>query len=203
MFLFMLGGSLVFGASLLAAASFSEGTLVAIRTAAQIIGWLFVLATAAGAIGLRRDALGRIGAATVTLVSGLAVLYVSYFQWEAMPPPTAQAPVRYAAADAFPVRPVAYERIELSPKVIPPEPAPARPTKHLVAAATPAPVAANPCASLRGLESMQCNRCGDKSGLAWITCRETARLDYCEGAQAEAAYCPFAIPSANAYSPPG
>ena len=203
MFLFMLGGSLVFGASLLAAASFSEGTLVAIRTAAQIIGWLFVLATVAGAIGLRRDALGQIGAATVTLVSGLAVLYVSYFQWEAMPPPTAEAPIRYVAAEPIAVRPVAYERIDLSPKVIPPEPAPARPTKQLLAVATPAPVVANACASLAGLESLQCNRCSERLGLAWIACQEKARLEYCEGVHVDEANCPSVIPSANAHLPPG
>jgi hypothetical protein len=202
MFPVMLGGSLVFGAGLLAAASYSGGTLVAIKTAAQIIGWLFVVATAAGAIGLRRDAFGRLGAATLTLVSGLSVLYVSYFQWEAMPEPSAEASIRYSPVDARPVRPVTYERLDLSPKIIPPEPAL---TKQIVAVAAPAPApaVASPCASLTGLESMQCERCGGKSGIAWLTCRESARLEYCEGVQADAAVCPSAIPSVNLYSPPG
>jgi hypothetical protein len=201
MFPVMLGGSLVFGAGLLAAASYSGGTLVAIKTAAQIIGWLFVVATAAGAIGLRRDAFGRLGAATVTLVSGLSVLYVSYFQWDAMPEPTAEATIRYAAPDALPVRPVVYERLDLSPKLIPPEPAPRK--QIVVAAAAPAPVVATPSASLTGLESVQCERCGDKSGIAWLACRESARLEYCESVQADAVRCPSAIPSVNLYSPPG
>src|SRR5262245_339148 len=204
MFPLMLGGSLVFGTGLLAAASYSGGTLLALKTAAQIIGWLFVLATVAGAIGLRRDAFGRLGAATVTLVSGLSVLYVSYFQWEAPPEPVAGVPIRYTPADALPVRPVAYDRIDLSPKVIPQEPAPARRSKQLVAAtaAAPAPIVASPCATLTGLESVECKRCREKSGIAWVACREKARLEYCEGAQADAAACPSAIPSTNVYSPP-
>jgi hypothetical protein len=205
MFLLMLGGSLVFGTGLLAAASYSGGTLLALKTAAQIIGWLFVLATVAGAIGLRRDSLGRLGAATVTLVSGLSVLYVSYFQWEAPPEPIANVPIRVAPADALPVRPVAYDRIDLSPKVIPQEPArPPRRAKPLVAAtaAAPAPIVASPCATLTGLESVECKRCRDKSGISWLACREKARLEYCEGAQADAAACPSAIPSTNVYSPP-
>src|SRR5262245_28975641 len=200
MFPLMLGGSLVFGAGLLAAASYSGGTLVALKTAAQIIGWLFVLATVAGAIGLRRDAFGRLGAATVTLLSGLSVLYVSYFQWEAVPAPIAETPIRYAAPEALPVRPVAFDRIDLSPKVIPlPEPVS---KKQIVAAIAPVPAVANPCASLTGLESMQCKRCGDKLGLASVACRERARLEYCEGAQAEAGHCPSAVPSTSVYSPP-
>jgi hypothetical protein len=59
MFLIILGASLTFGAGLLAT--------------------VIVLATLAGLMGLRRASLGPIFAASVTLCSGLAVLYMSYF----------------------------------------------------------------------------------------------------------------------------
>ena len=41
--------------------------------------------------------------------------------------------------------------------------------------------------------------CSEKLGISWIVCREQARLEYCEGRQADEATCPSAIP----YSPPG
>lgn len=191
MFLLMLGGSLVLGAGLLAAASYSEGALVAIRTAAQVIGWLFLLATVIGLSGLRRATSGQLTAATVTLVSGLAVLYVSYFHWGTMP----DAPIRYAAAEVLPARQIVYQVIE----DVTAAPEPIRPTKVIVAAIAPVPVVANACASLKGLESLQCNRCSEKLGLSWIACQESARLEYCEGRQEDEASCPSAIP----YSPPG
>ena len=40
MFLILLGGSLTFGAALLAAVIYTEGALVALRSAAEMIGWL-------------------------------------------------------------------------------------------------------------------------------------------------------------------
>jgi len=54
MFLILLGGSLTFGAALLATVIFTDGALVALRTAAEIIGWLLLLATVAGLVGMRR-----------------------------------------------------------------------------------------------------------------------------------------------------
>jgi hypothetical protein len=203
MFLLMLGGSLVFGAGLLAAASFSEGTLLALKTAAQIIGWLFLLATVVGVAGLQRGAFGRLGAASVTFVSGLALLYMSYFQWATIPE---APPIRYAVAEPLPVpvRPAAYEVVDFSPKLIPPEPVArlepvARPRKIV----SPAPVATNACSSLKGLESLQCQRCSEKLGVAWIVCQESVRLEYCEQTQGAEGLCPSAIPSANLDSPPG
>src|SRR5688572_32697483 len=107
MVLVLLGGSLILGAGLLAAANFSDGALLAFRTAAQLIGWLFVCtillgsyaraSRGAGLTGLRRAGFGEISAATVTFLSGIAVLYVSYFEWGEMP----RATIGHAAAQAL------------------------------------------------------------------------------------------------------
>jgi hypothetical protein len=62
----------------------------------------------------------------------------------------------------------------------------------------------DPCSSLGGLEALQCKRCGDKRGVAWLLCQERARLEYCEGRSAGEALCPSAIPAARTdHVPPG
>lgn len=184
MFLLALGGSLILGAGLLAAASFSEGTLVALRTAAQSIGWLFVLATIVGLAGLRQATFGRLGAATITFVSGLALLYVCYFPGDEIRDEirgqVLDAPIRHAAAETRPAHEPVYKAtlasiefvMPVATKVVPPE--------------------AKPVAR-------KTDDCTDKLGLAWIVCQERARLEYCEGREGDEAACPIAIP----YSPPG
>jgi len=184
MFLTMLGGSLALGAGLLAAASYSEGTLVALRTVAQVIGWLFVFSTALGLEVLRRGHLGGIIAAAITLACGLGMLYVSYFQWEEIH----DRAMRHATAEVLAPHPLDY-------KLLPPAALAAKPT--LASLETPAPAGA--CAALTGVESLQCRRCGGKLGLAWIACQESARLEYCEGRPVDEASCPSPIP----YSHPG
>ena len=115
--------------------------------------------------------------------------------------PEPPVPVRMAPVERLPILPATFGGLETSPKVIPAERA--RPKQQVVATIAPAPVIANACASLSGLESVHCNRCSDKPGLSGIACRERARLEYCEGVQADETHCPSAIPSANLYSPPG
>lgn len=181
MFLLVLGGSLVLGAGLLAAASL--GTLVTISTAAQCIGWLFILATAVGVISLRHANFGQLGAATVTFLSGLAVLYFSYFQRDEIRGRVRDAPIRHAAAETRPALPVAYRIVdrETVATVLPPA------TKQIpLVAAVAAPKAAR-------------DLCESYSGFAWILCREKARLEYCEGREDDEATCPSALP----FSPPG
>jgi hypothetical protein len=204
MFLIFLGVALALGAGLLATASYSEGVLLAIRTAAQCIGWLFLLATAVGVAHLRRGAFGELGAAMVSFVAGVVVLYMAYFQWGTMPD-APMPPIRNAAAaELLPdLEPGSVYKATLASVQIvapasapPPAPAPA-PVK-----AAPVPAVADVCASLNGVESLQCRRCGDETGLAWVLCQERARLEYCEGTQAQEALCPSAIPS-NLQSPPG
>jgi len=193
MFLFVLGGSLVFGAGLLAAASYSEGTLLALRTVALVIGWLFILATVVGLTGLRQASFGRLGAATVTFLSGLAVLYMAYFQWGQV----LEAPIRHAAAETLPAREPEYKVTLASMQIATSEPEHRK--KEIVTRILPSQAVVDPCASLGGVESLQCRRCAEKLGVAWIVCRESARLDYCQGRDNDETTCPSAIP----FSPPG
>lgn len=227
MFLLTLGGSLVLGAGLLAAASYSEGTFLALRTAAQAVGWLLLLATVVGIQGLRQATFGALGTATVTFVSGLAVLYMAYFQWGEAP----QAAIRHAAAgeivaiqhvdydalaaktdafvaktEAFAAKTVAFAsepeaaRLAIALKEVPP-PLPLnqeQPAKELVASVRPAPKVADACPALAGVELLQCRRCARTEGLRWMLCQERVRLEYCEGQGEDAAACPSAI----SYSPP-
>jgi hypothetical protein len=196
MFLILLGGSLTFGAALLATVIYTDGALVALRTAAEIIGWLLLLATVAGLVGMRRARLGPLCAASVTLCSGLAALCMSYFfEWHEVP----RAPIRLAAAESLYVRavPVAYKVIE--PVMRPAEVADVvkvpPPRRKPVAAVRPVMLAANACSTVTGVESLQCDRCSDKLGFAWVACHESVRLEYCETELGDERTCPSAIPA--------
>jgi hypothetical protein len=230
MVLTLLGGSLVLGTGLLAAAAFSDGALVAFRTASQLIGWLFVCAILLGSYarasrgegwrGLRRAGFGEISAATITFLSGVVVLYVSYFEWGEIPHN------RHAAAEVLVARAPDYKLIDNPPPAVTlasaqfiavvarkdaPELWPAEqrlpeqrrverqsPRKELVAGIVPARARGDTCASFSGVESLQCHRCVKESGLSLLMCQERARLEYCEARQGVEPTCPSAIP----YSPP-
>jgi hypothetical protein len=179
MFLLVLGGSLVLGAGLLAAASLSDGTLVSLSTAAQSIGWLFVVATVVGVASLRRGDFRQLGAATVTFLSALTVLYVSYFESGEVP----SAPISYAVAEPLPAVPVVYKVIESEP----------------LAAVLPVATKEIPVVAKVATPEPTRDRCDAETGLAWLVCREKARLKYCEGREGDEATCPSAIP----FSPPG
>jgi len=201
MFLITLAASLALGTGLLAAASLSDGTLLACKTAAQVIGWLFILATVIGLAGLRRASFGRLGAAAVAFLSGLAVLYVAYFQWDQA---VVEPPIRYAAAETLPAREHIYRATLASMQFVTPAetkdvPPQQKPKRKDPIAIAPSQAAAEPCASLTGVESMQCRRCAEKLSVAWVVCRESARLEYCQGREGDEAACPSAIP----FSPPG
>jgi hypothetical protein len=176
MFLLVLGGSLVLGAGLLAAASASDGTLVSVSTAARSVGWLFVVATVVGVASLRRGDFRQLGAATVTFLSALTVLYISYFEPGEVP----SAPISYAVAEPLPALPVVYKMVETE-RLAPVVPVA---TKEIPVVTKPQP-AREPCAA--------------ETGLAWFVCREKARLEYCEGREGDEVTCPSAIP----FSPPG
>lgn len=191
MFPVFLSASLTCGAALLVTTNLSEGAFLALRTAAEIIGWLFVLAAVAGLAGLRRASFGRVCAASVTLCSGGAVLYMSYFfEWNEQQRPVAWQAV---AEPAF-VRPVAYTYKAIEPVATPSTPAP-RP-KPPVAATTRIALGAPPdaCSTLDGVESLQCNRCSGKLGFARVTCQESVRLEYCESELGDERTCPSPIP---------
>jgi hypothetical protein len=199
MFLLLLGGSLTFGTALLAAVIYTDGALVALRTAAEVIGWLFVAATVAGVVGLRNANIGRLCAAGVTLCAGLAALSMSYFfEWSELP----RAAVRHAAAETFHARavPVAYKVIEpvMRPADLPEVVKVSQPPrKAAVASLRPVTLAANACATVTGVESLQCDRCSDKLGFAWVACQEGVRLEYCETELGDERTCPSPIPESH------
>jgi len=202
MFLLFLSASLTFGAALLVTVSFTEGALLALRSAAEIIGWLFVLATVAGLAGLRHASVGRICATGVTLCSGLAVLYMSYFfEWHELQRPV----VRHAVPPALLVRPVAYTYKTIEPIAAPSAlalPEAGKTAKPSAARAKPVAVTtrvtlrgvSDGCSTLGGVESLQCNRCSEKLGFARVTCHESVRLQYCETELGDERTCPSPIP---------
>jgi len=193
MFLIFLGGSLALGAGLLATASYSEGMLLAIRTAAECIGWLLLLATVVGVANLRRGAFGELGAATVTFAASVLVLYMAYFEWGTVPE-APMPPIRYAAAaEVLPdLEPGSvYKATLTSIQIVTPAPVPA-----------PAPVRIKQVSAVPALPAVA-DACASKSGLAWMLCQEQARLEFCAAPQADAALCPSAIPAVTLDSPPG
>jgi hypothetical protein len=212
MFLTLLGGSLALGAGLLAAAGYSEGTLLAARTAALTIGWLFLLATLIGVQRMRRARLAERCATTIVFLSGVGVLYLSYFHWSELP----DVSVQLAVADVLPEQEVDIQLVAPEPlatsaafvslppvaRVATPKPA-AEP--RLPSVQKPSPPKEEPapkeergnrCSSLSGVEALRCKRCGDKRGLSWVACQESARLEYCAGRHGDDAACPSAIPAA-------
>jgi len=195
MFLVMLSACLTFGVAVFGAAIYSEGTLLALRTAAAIIGWSFVLASAAGLAGLRHAGAGRVGAAAVTMGAGAVVLYMSHFlEWNEAPPAAivyAAAPQPIAARPAFTL--ASFQPLEApsGAKVTAVVPAPQR---KVVAAARPIALAANACSVFDGVESLQCDRCSEKLGLARVACHESVRLEYCESELGDERTCPSPIP---------
>src|SRR5688572_7894320 len=194
MFLILLGAALTFGAGLLATVIYTEGALLTLRTAAQVIGWSFVLATLAGLMGLRRPSLGPICAASITLCSGLAVLYMSYFfEWNERPSPV----IRHAAAaETFSLQPVAYTYKVIEPVMRPAEVQEA-PRRKIVASAQPVSLVKDACSALPGVEALQCNRCAEKLGLSWLMCQESVRLEYCASGAGDERICPSPIPHSH------
>jgi hypothetical protein len=175
MFLFMLGGTVALAASL----------FVAPRTAIQIIGWLFVLATLAGALVFRRRDLREIAAATAALGSGLLLLYVAHFEWS-------EVRVLAGLHAATQARPLTLKVIEaptpalaaalgMNEIVVPPMPTAQSDIPLLAVATFARPATAK-------------DSCSARSGLAWLICQERARLEYCEGRPHDQATCPSPIP---------
>jgi hypothetical protein len=188
MFLILLGGSLTFGAGLLATVIYTDGSLVALRTAAEIIGWLLVVATVVGLFGMRRAHLGPLCAASVTLCSGLAALCMSYFfEWQEV----ARAPIRLAAAESFSAEHFYVRAVPVAYKVIEPVMRPAQ-LQEIVKVPQPR---RKPAAAARPVVLAASDRCADKLGLAWVACQERVRLQYCETELGDERTCPSPIPA--------
>lgn len=131
-FAILLGGVLALGTGLLASTTFSEGALLGARTAAQLIGWALLLSPLVAASRLRRQA-AEIGAAAVAFSTGLAVLYVAYFEWGGTTP-------SFPEAHAAEIVPAAAAVTALMPVAVtlPPVPEPALTMKR-AAVLAPAP----------------------------------------------------------------
>jgi len=195
MFLILLGGSLALGVSLFLAASITAGALISARTVAAIIGWLFVLATVGCLLGLRQSSLAKLTAGAVTLCSGLLLVYMAHFEWTAI----ASVPSTYAYSDPKVIEaptPALAAALGMKEIVIPEMPKSAAPTKAVFAVASAPHLRAQPaaCAALTGIESLQCERCSEKSGVALIVCRESVRLEFCEGQHFTDSTCPSPYP---------
>lgn len=205
MFLTLLGGTLLLGAGLLTAANYTEGALVAVRTAAQVIGWLLAGAAVVGLLGLRRGSWQKLGAAAVTLSSGATLLFVSYFHWSEIPAVRMPLAVTLASDWAtYKFTPVLATEVvgtlaKTQPPPSPPPEADQLPLKRVTATAAVAQPVLDRCAAFGGVEALQCRRCSDASGMRGVVCRESARLEYCENGANDALACPAAI----SYSPPG
>jgi hypothetical protein len=205
MFLTMLCGTLALGAGLLAASSYGDGALVAARTAALTIGWLLLGATLIGVHGMRRARLPQLGATAVVFFSSAAVLYLSYFGWvelpkAAMPQAVVEVliendtDVKLLRSDAFSPS-VMRVSFPVVARVAVPQLAKEPPPSLLDEPPRPREEMADSCASLSGVEALQCARCGGKRGLSWVACQESARLEYCQGRYASEAACPSPIPA--------
>jgi hypothetical protein len=216
MFHWLLGITLLLGGATLTCASYSEGALVSFRSAAELTGWLCVSAIVltlctlpARSGGLRRilpPSLAQFTAGATTLLTGSLLLYVTYFEWSELPVPLVPSAASAAATD---------QALAASPKLFPtgtvvvaPLP-PAQPalTTSLAAAAgstsrerSPARRAADdyvddPCSSLSGIASLQCQRCATGGWFSRLLCDERARLEYCADQQGAHPGCPSAIPA--------
>lgn len=198
MFLFMLGGALTFGTALFAVATYGDGALLATRTVAQIIGWLFILASVAGAAVLRRSDFAGITAATVTLGSGLLLLYVTHFDWSEL----RTMPAAYAATERHAElkviqdpSPALAAALGMKEVVIPVMPKGEAVKPLLAVVALPGgPIGKDLPGAFTSVEALQQSRCSEKVGLAWLMCQESVRLEYCQTRASDEATCPSPIP---------
>ena len=221
MFRIFLGAALALSGCLWALAIHSGGSVLEFRTAAQIFGWsclasilLGFLAVAGRTQGFRhhgRPSLALVGASVITFLTGVVVLYVSYFEWG--DPPRwidAQAETATASADwqqhlKFAEKPLAVST-DFRPTIATSTPQAKVQEKHrapkeVVAAPAPQPRVElnNPCSSPSGIASLQCMQCGHETGLSRLMCDLKARGEYCEGREGSDPACPSVIPSSPPY----
>ena len=194
MFALFTTASLLLSGFFWGSALLTSGAALDPRTAALIFGWLCIASIAVGVFALSRgsdyDQLSPAfaGALATTLLTGAAILYVAYFEW--------QPAMAFAAAQAAPVMPAVAEKPTAKPATARPPP----PQK--VAAlprAEPARAKARPaiakvveaCAAFQGVEKQQCRRCAGESGISGFVCRENARAEYCAGRDGSEPGCPL------------
>jgi hypothetical protein len=188
MFALFTTASLLLSGFFWGSALLTSGAALDPRTAALIFGWLCIASIAVGVFALSRgsdyDQLSPAfaGALATTLLTGAAILYVAYFEW--------QPAMAFAAAQAAPVmqrlpeQPLAKEaaqNVAALPRAAPSRPK-ARPALAKVVEA---------CSAFKGVEKQQCRRCGNESGISGFVCRENARAEYCAGRDGSEPGCPL------------
>ena len=193
MFRIFLGAALALSACLWALAMHSGGSAVEFRTAAQIFGWsclasilLGFLATAGRRHGFKlrgRPSLALVGASGTTLLTGVAVLYVSYFEWG--------NPPRWIDAQAETARPSVdgqqYPKSAEKPLVI-----------STGFRATSAPEAKPPVPEKRPAPKVAVAAAPSQPRVQ-VDSDENTRGEYCQGPDASDPACPSVIPSSPTY----
>ena len=198
MFHVVIGAALVVSGCLVVSATFGDTPLLAARTAAQITGWLCLLALVADVWLMRmrrrnvpRPTFAQAIAGVTTLATGAFILYMSYFEWSEL----RGLPVREAAAAVQP-------RGMPDPSLLPDVPK--------VAYRPGAVVAINnlPANSTRRDQQLLVATvgavqapaaCSQLENLPWLICHEQARLEYCADHQGDEATCPSPIPASLPY----
>jgi len=218
----LLGASLALSGLFWGWALQTGGAALDPRTAARIFGWLCLASVAVGFVfALRRKtaydkpSAALAGALATTLLTGTAMLYLSYFEWGN----AAVSPARSARVAMTTAREVDPPPLPI-PASLPaaPKARPATPTKEArhvpvvktapvvntaalaktAAVAGTAPVAARgtaraagPCSGLKDLAQHQCTKCSNESGLLRFVCEENARAAYCTGRDGSEPGCPW------------
>lgn len=201
MFALFTTASLVLSGFFWGSALLSGGAALDPRTAALIFGWLCIASIAVGVFALSRgsdyDQLSPAfaGALATTLVTGAAILYVAYFEW--------QPAMAFAAAHAEPslaktadlggmdamAAPAARELRPAPKSRLPAPKVGSKIAKAATGRSQAKPVDA--CAAFKGVEEQQCRRCGNESGIAGFVCRENARAEHCAGRDGSEPGCPL------------
>jgi hypothetical protein len=201
MFHIAVGAALILGGCLLVSATFGEAPLLAAQTAAQIIGWLFIIALVAdlcamtvrshGLRNLPRPSFAQALAGVTTLFTGAFILYMAYFEWSelrslpmreaaaAIQPPGMPDPSLVPAVQKVAYRPGAVVAINNLRANSP------RSQQQLMVATVGAPKAPDACSLLESLPRL------------W--CEEQARLEHCADHQGDEAMCPSPIPASLPY----
>lgn len=143
-------------------------------------------------------AFGYFVAMTLVVSAGVLTMYLSH---PAPPKAVAEAPRLHtseARAEVTEPMKIAPKAPEVRKHATPPRSAPrAKVSAAPVLVAAAEPIVADPCASLSGAASLQCLRCSSSSGLSWLLCQESARLEYCQGRERLEAACPSVVPGAS------
>ena len=203
-FVVLLSAALIGSVGLCVYASQAADAFISYRTAVQISGWLWLVAVLLGfcaRVPRNRRHLGEVTAAATAFFTGVAMLYLSHFQWSELPTAPAgpvaskSAPrVWNPAAGAPPIlawSPKSSAAAGGSAAVVarPPPLAWESPAQPMTVAA-PLQIAAVP--------AVKEDACAAQTGLSRLFCEERTRLERCGARNDADPGCPSAIPASPA-----